>query len=53
MRYLVRYAKGSEIFNDLNTNDENAAHARLVELRQLHPEYKVWIADLIIEILAG
>ena len=53
MRYLVRYFDGVDIINDMSTNDESLAYSRLLEIKKQNPSYRVWIADAIMEILAG
>jgi len=53
MRYLVRYWNGTQIINDLSTNDFSKAIAREFELRKEWGSDNVWMADAVQEILVG
>jgi ribulose 1,5-bisphosphate synthetase/thiazole synthase len=53
MRYLVRYWNGTQIINDLSTNDLSKAIVREFELRKEWGSDNVWMADAVQEILVG
>lgn len=53
MRYTVRYWNGTEIINDMHTDNYDEVVARVIVLRRKYPADDVWYADAIIEMLVG
>jgi hypothetical protein len=53
MRYTVRFYNGIQIINDLSTNDLSVAIKREVELRKVYGNDKVWMADILLEMMVG
>ena len=53
MRYTVRFYDGIQIINDLSTNDLSVAIKREVELRKVYGNDKVWMADILLEMMVG
>ena len=53
MNYLVKFYNGTQIINDLQTDDFSKAIARERKLAEKYGRGSVWIADLITEILVG
>ena len=53
MRYIVRFYDGIQIINDLSTNDLSVAIKREVELRKVYGNDKVWMADILLEMMVG
>ena len=53
MSYTVRFYNGIQIINDLSTNDLSLAIKREVELRKVYGNDKVWMADILLEMMVG
>ena len=53
MRYLVRYYNGKDIINDMSTDDCSKAIQRELELKKQNPQFKVWVCDLLMELMVG
>ena len=53
MRYTVKFYNGIQIINDLSTNDLSVAIKREVELRKVYGNDKVWMADILLEMMVG
>jgi len=53
MRYTVRFYNGIQIVNDLSTNDLSFAIKREVELREVYGNDKVWMSDILLEMMVG
>ena len=53
MRYTVRFYNGIQIINDLSTNDLSVAIKREVELCKVYGNDKVWMADILLEMMVG
>ena len=53
MRYLVKFYNGTQIINDLQTNELSAAIVRESKLAEKYGRDNVWIADSVTEILVG
>jgi len=53
MRYTVKFYNGIQIINDLSTNDLSVAIKREVELCKVYGNDKVWMADILLEMMVG